>query len=469
MALVYAIVERGTFAINAYQDEQKSPLTWTNDKAFLRGYFYCDKPPGVSFAAVPIYALQWKARDWSSWLGRMPQDQWVALSRYVATLLTSALSGALLGCVLLALARRFGLSDRAGFVLSVGLLLGTVLAGYAALFYAYLPAALFTSAAYLLLLDARLKGGDALKRGWLLFWVGLLIGLAWFFDITSGLVGIALSLYAAWFMRRHVWAIWKLVVGGLIPVAVFCWYAHTIFGEFTIPYKYEFDDLFRTEMAKGFQGIHLPRLTTLYYLTIHPFKGLFFYSPFLLLTFAGIGMAFRRKKATQEERTFLPDVVLATGIIVAYFLYNSGYYMWWGGWAAGPRLLCPAIPYFIAPLALWLARKTPLRAGLFASLLTISVLFNFMILAVDPQIPTGIDTKEILKAKVSHNLSSAVLDDVIPRFCSGTMEQNSRTVNALSLNFGNLALGWNGKTALLPLAALWLAVAVWLGLRKQKE
>ena len=30
---------------------------------------------------------------------------------------------------------------------------------------------------------------------------------------------------------------------------------------------------------------------------------------------------------------------------------NGGYYLWWGGSAFGPRLLIPALPFFIAPLA----------------------------------------------------------------------------------------------------------------------
>ena len=92
-----------------------------------------------------------------------------------------------------------------------------------------------------------------------------------------------------------------------------------------------------------------------------------------------VGLPFRSSVPAQNQGT--TSFKTALGIITAYVLYNSGYYMWWGGWAAGPRLLCPAIPFFIAPLALWLARGTQLRTGLFASLLTISILFNFMILA----------------------------------------------------------------------------------------
>lgn len=467
MDLTFAIVEHGTLNIDDYHDPQKNPVTWTNDKAFFQGHFYCDKPPAMSFTAVPLYAICYLVRDWFPGLSEMPYPQWVSLSIYVATLFTSALSAALLGCILLAIARRFGLSEKAGFVLGVGLTVGTVLAGYAALFYAYLPAALLSASAYLILLDARLKGGDALTRGPRLFWAGLLIGGAWFFDLTAGLSGLGLSLYALWSVRRNVVCLWKLAAGGAIPVILFAAYSYTLFGEFAIPHKYEYVELFRNEMAQGFEGIHLPRLTALYYLTIHPFKGLFFYSPFLVLAFAGLWTGLRGKASRKDEPGFAPDMVLALGMISAYLLYNSGYYMWWGGWAAGPRLLCPVIPYFVAPLALWLRQPTQLRAGLFGALLTVSLLLNFMILAVDPQIPTGIDNDPIMRATIADNLPSTVLSEIVPRFCIGEAVYEGKRLNMLSLNLGNVVLGWSGKTALLPLAAIWIAAAIWLACRKE--
>jgi hypothetical protein len=464
--LVYAIVERGSFSIDAYHDEW---FTWTCDKALYQEHYYCDKAPGLSFTAVPLYALMWKARDWFAVFATAPHPQWVEVTRYILTLCTSGLSAALLGCLLWILAQRFGASEKVAFMLSVGLLVGTVLGGYASLFYAYLPSAFCCAWAYLLLLDGRLNGPEVLAKGTRLFWVGLLIGLAWFFEYTSGLAGLALCAYALFSLRRHAFSCWKIALGGLLPVLVFCWYTKTVFNEFTIPYKYEAEELFRTEMAKGFQGIHLPSLTALYYLTVHPFRGLFFHSPVLLLGLAGLWTGLRAKG---EERKFLPDTILSLFVISAYFLYNSGYYMWWGGAVSGPRLLCPSILFYLTPLVIWCRRMSQTRAGIFAVLLTVSLLFNFMILAVDPQVPSDINKLEIGKAKISDNLPSPLLNNVIPRFCvkAPVAEKDaSPEASLLAINLGMVLFHLKEKVSLVPLGLIWCVGLGWVLGRKQQS
>ena len=47
--LVRAVVEQGTVRIDGYE-------TNTGDLAYRDGHYYCDKAPGLSFAAVPVYA-----------------------------------------------------------------------------------------------------------------------------------------------------------------------------------------------------------------------------------------------------------------------------------------------------------------------------------------------------------------------------------------------------------------------------
>src|SRR5262245_62035968 len=48
--LTRAIVERGTVAIDAFHEN-------TGDKSERDGHYYCDKAPGLSWLAVPPYAL----------------------------------------------------------------------------------------------------------------------------------------------------------------------------------------------------------------------------------------------------------------------------------------------------------------------------------------------------------------------------------------------------------------------------
>ena len=599
--LVYALVERGTFAIDAYHDDKKNRLTATGDKAFYGGHYYCDKSPALSFMATPLYALIWQARLRSGFLGELHSRNygyWLFWTRYVLTVTTVGLSAALLGLLCWGLARRFGVGPYAAFVLSAGILLGTLLFGYSTLFFAYLPSALCCMASYRILLSGRLSdcglriadcelrtmGSNpqspipnpqsaveksairnpqsaipnpqseieksairnpqspipnpqseieksairnpqspipnpqseteksairnpqspiltspppfhpSLTEGWSLFWAGLLLGLGWFFEYTAGLAGIGLGAYALWAVRRKPWSLWKFILGGLIPVICLFTYTYHLFGEFAIPYKYEVNDFFRSEMAKGFQGIHLPRLAVLYYVTIHPFRGLFFYSPFLLLAFAGMWRMLKREPdsvqhsaltphpsvlsppssvlspqssvLSPQHSSFAPDALLSAFVIVAYLLFNSGYYMWWGGWASGPRLLCPAVPFLAAPLAFWLAKTDSKNLVVFSTLLAVSLALNFMIVSVDPQVPTGLDDEVELNPRISDNLPCPVFAALLPAFCEGEVARNLGTEAPLLVGFSR---GLTGKTSLLPLGVLWILVGAWLWREKRRR
>ena len=459
LALVYAIVERGTVAIDSYHDSPAMPFLQTMDKAFYNGHFYCDKSPALSFLAVPLYTLLWKAKmawgatpDWN-------QSQWVFWTRYLLRTTTVSLAAALLGVLLWKLARRFGVGGRAAFALSFTLLWGTALSGYSTLFFPYLPSALCVMAGYGLLLDARLRDRDGRSRGTSeapvaargtrLFWVGLLLGMACFLEYTAGLACAGVGLYAVWVLRRRPLALWRLFAGGLIPTAALFAYAYGIFGQFSIPYKYEYDDFFRQEMAKGFQGIHLPRLAVLYYITVHPFQGILFYSPVLLLAFGGIWRAFRNR----GNRAFRPDVILSVCVVAAYLTFNSGYYLWWGGWASAPRHLCLAIPFFLAPIALYLrGSATRGKTGFFLILCAVSFALNFMITAVEPQCPPGLDKEALMNARIGDNLPSPAVLALYPRFLRGEVARN----------LGYEALALPRRWSLVPLYLFWLALGAFL-------
>ena len=454
LALTYAVVEQGTFAIDDYHGKYYMD---TGDKAYFKGHFYCDKSPALSFLAVPLYFAMWQAKMRWGYMADMPHPTWVLTTLYVITMTTVGIAGALVGVLLWWFARRFGSSFWTAIALSVALLCGTLLLGYCSLFFPYLPSMLCFLGSYGILLSGRLGGEEAraagapppLARGLRLFWAGLLLGMAWFFEFTTGLLGIGLGVYALWAVRRGPAAMGKFIAGGLIPVGVFFLYTHHIFGEFSVPYKYEYSEFFRREMAKGFQGIHLPRLGVLYYITIHPFKGLFYYSPVLLLWIAGVWRGLWDKRVGR----FRADVVLSVYVVVAYFVFGSGYYLWWGGWAAGDRNLCPAIPFFLAPLALWLAPPAGRwKLWLFVPLLAVSLGLNFVIAAVDPQLDQNIPETVLLQADISANYPSPIHHYTFPAFFHGDV----------ALNLGMLLLKLRGLWSLAPLAATWAAALLWL-------
>ncbi len=451
LALTYAIVEEGSLSIDSYHDSRAMPYLWTNDKAFFNGHFYCDKSPALSFAATPFYALLWHAKMNCGIGSNLPHGRWVYWTCYLLRVLTVSLPAALLGVLLWAIARRLGVSSRLAAFLSIGLLWGTMLGSYATLFYPYLPSACCLTAAYYLLLNLRLKSlGNNISPvssnaplpppKWRLFWIGLLVGCAWFLEFVSGLAGLGLSVYALWTFRRTPFVLWRYIAGGLIPVGLFYAYAWSIFGEFAIPYKYEFDTFFREQMSQGFNGIHWPRLSVLYYITIHPYRGLFFFSPLLLLALPGLTALCSRR----PETPFRPDLWLAVFVIAGYFAFASGYYMWWGGQAAGARNLCPAISFFVIPLALFLSCKVKWRESVFGILLILSLALSFMITAQNPQMITMVPEEKLLEVQISDNLPSPALNYAYPKFLEGYVADN------LCSEWLGVQAGWS----LMPLAIL---------------
>ena len=95
--LTRAIVEQGTFAIDAYHE---APGWATGDKAFFQGHYYSDKAIGASMMAVPIYFL----------LHGASQALGLALSpTFIKHVLTTAVMGAtftLCGLAMYSIARQ---------------------------------------------------------------------------------------------------------------------------------------------------------------------------------------------------------------------------------------------------------------------------------------------------------------------------------------------------------------------------
>ena len=89
-------------------------------------------------------------------------------------------------------------------------------------------------------------------------------------------------------------------------------------------------------------GVSRHILTGLAGILISPSRGLFVYSPFLLVAVAGI-VVFIVKK--EYRRTPLLAGMIA--VIVINIVIVSRWPSWWGGWCYGPRLLTEIVPLMI--------------------------------------------------------------------------------------------------------------------------
>lgn len=424
--LVYALVDQGTFRIDAYHN--KEPYD-TMDKAYYNGHYYSDKIIGLSLlGAIPYTGLRFIALLFN--IGLTPD-----VSRYVIRVLTTSLLGAACAVVLYRLLLLFGATIRQSLLLVFFSAVGTLLLPYATVFYPYLPALFFVLLSYRILLRYKLEQRFDQAP---LFQAGVALGMALLCDYTIGIIALGLVAYVVVHLRARQ-QIWKYLLGTVLPLIPFLVYMLSCFGRVTIPYHYESDRIFATGMRQGILGITGPNIHALYYITIHPYRGIFFYSPVLLLFFLGVF-------PMTKERRFRSDAVLALYIVAGYLLFNSSYYMWWGGWAVGPRHLIPMIPFMI-PALVFLLRGVRYARFAIVAIGIVSIVMTFIPAAVDPQTPQGYHTAILLNAKIWYNLASPILLSQFPAFFHGQ----------IAVNFGSL-IGLRGLGGLIPLGLFWLAV-----------
>src|SRR3954465_14763357 len=200
---------------------------------------------------------------------------------------------------------------------------------------------------------------------------GLLAGLAVTFEFQTGLVGIVLFGYAlarrsqhesgragARPLIRRTAAYAAGTVAGALPMLAFNTWA---FGN---PLKLAYGDAVAFPgtsghdllglNSHGFFGITSPRLDSAVSLLLAG-RGLLVLTPIVIMAVIGVFMMRREHRA--EANT-----ILAVGAV--YFIYNSGYWLPFGGGTPGPRFLIPALPFLAIGLAYAYKRLPAVTLGL---------------------------------------------------------------------------------------------------------
>lgn len=450
-ALTCAIVEHGTFSIDAYHDH---PQLETGDKAFFEGHFYSDKSPVTAFLGVPAFAV------YRTLVHSAGQDLDYARARFWTTWWSIGLAAAFLALLTAVLLRRAGVPELPAALLSGLWVMATPLFGYAVLFFNYIPAAALALAGFLLVQPALETGrsdtgGAPSTYGFSpakFLGAGVLLGLSAWTLQTFALLAVLLTLALAWRALRpgtvhrgqRTLALGAWVVGGMIGAAGYAVYSWSIFGEITSPYRYEFNETFREQMAQGLMGAGLPNLKVLQLITVHPFRGLFVLFPLTAaVTFGCLGLLARPKLR-------LPSII-ALLFLLGLLIYNAGYYMWWGGWTYAPRHLIPALSLLSLGLIPWVVspegRLRPVSLALIVLIALSGAASNVGVVALDPQPPPGL-TEQQLMSPGSITEWPAPYFDLLSIVLRGQTDASWGT-----------ALGLSGPLSLMPLAAAWLLLA----------
>ena len=305
---VLTIYEEGRYAIDTYEKS-------TMDKSYVNGHYYSDKAPLTTWIVLPFYGvLKWlhvaePATGKPHWLP--------------ATLLGDFLCGSVPFVLLLWLILRKLVRDvtaEEAVALCMLPLYGSFVFAYAGVFMSHVLAGVLLCASYILLNQQRMPA-----------LCGFLLGLAVLAEFPTAL---ALPIWVWAIARRNRRELIPFVLGGLPCAIALLLYNHAITGTFTkMPYDFIADSTF-SEMRSGY-GLNLPQPEAVWGLLFSTYRGLFFYAPALII----VAFAYL---LTRGLRVFRDAFSTPLGVLsFCYVLLISSYFMWWGGWAYGPRHLIP--------------------------------------------------------------------------------------------------------------------------------
>jgi hypothetical protein len=221
--------------------------------------------------------------------------------------------------------------------------LGTMVLPFSTLMFSHVFAAMLGFGAFAIML--RERAGP--PRPLLLAAAGVVMGYAIASEYPLALVAGVLGLYLlsrpdALTPRLVATRAGAYVLGGLVGIVPLLLYNHAAFHSWT---HLAYSNI--PQQHQGFFGISAPSLRVLATLLFDS-RGLLTLSPVLVMGAIGTGLLYKRGHRA-EALTIL-------GICVCYLVYNSGYYLPFGGGAPGPRFLITMLPFLAFPIALALRR-----------------------------------------------------------------------------------------------------------------
>ena len=346
-------LNQGRTTIDPYQNN-------TGDKVLYHGHYYSARAPGLALFSLPFYDTlkAFGAERWTRAHVAPPQhpgDEMI----YLTGLWANVLPGLLLLLLVYAVGDRFEPGYGAASAVILGL--GTLVLPLSTLLFSHVFTAFLGFAAFWLMLKER-DGPPSFSLLWL---AGLAIGYAFTSEYPLFFVGVVLGCFLL--SRRDCLTVPLIarrlgayVLGGLVGLIPLLLYNHYAFHSWT---HLAYSDVHKQQ--RGFFGIEAPSLKVLATLLFDS-RGLLTISPVLIMGAIGTVMLYRRARRA--------EALTITAICLCYLIYNSGYYLPFGGGFMGPRFLTTMLPFLACPIGLALKRFPGPTVALAGASIAITVL-----------------------------------------------------------------------------------------------
>lgn len=362
-----SILHEGNTNLDEFQPWGDPASAYARDEVGGRTYY--TYPPGVMVSALPFVAaaeglfslmrpvlsrLGAFGADALAWLELFRSTGSVNLGAYNRTeqLIASFYVCAAAGVLLVALRRR--VSPRAALVTVLLFGLGTTAFSTASRVLWQHGPGLFTLACVILMLARPTQTSRTA------FLLGLWVALAYVCRPTHSLTVLVVTGFMALKHRRQLPAYFA---GAVLVAIPFCAYNLSVHGAVLSPYyRHPLDPL----ASRFFMALAAN--------LVSPSRGLFIFSPFLVLGVVGFVQRWRQRSLEPYEFVFALIPALHWGVI-------SSFGVWWAGHSVGPRFFTDVLPYLVYFLAFPIqdALEAPSKHRVLTGVLTVMVVFSVLL------------------------------------------------------------------------------------------
>ena len=351
LAELHAIVVQRTLTIDKYHEV-------TGDKALIGGHYYSEKAPAIVLMALPAFAATAAAQRMAGIDPDAP-EAW-RVSNWTATAGSVGFVAALGGVAFFSMLRQ-RMSGAAALSATYALFLGSIAFPYAT--------ALFAHAGTIGLLTIALWAVFSRESSRRDYIAGLAAGFAVASEYPAVIPCAAIAFYLTHANPARAWRYGL----ALIPAAMLILGNNYLIAGSPFSIGYGSNPAFPEIDAGNAFGFNLPDPEALRNLVWGEYRGLFFWSPALLMALPGLAVLFHEDRRTAWMIT----------IVFAFVMLQVGsFYSWFGGNAIGPRYLAPALPFVGLAAAHGIKRFPTVGALLTAA--SVALMIVVSAIAIDP-------------------------------------------------------------------------------------